>query len=76
MTFIGMPETTKNELNNVQEEFEAAMKARKKPLAKHMWMIWDRYAGRILDTRFEVTKSRLNSVSFDIEMKKIRMWKW
>ena len=66
--FIGMPETTKNELNNVQEEFEAALKARKKPLAKHMWMIWDKYVGRILDTRFKVTKSRLNFESFNMEM--------
>ena len=65
---IGMPGTTKNELNNVQEEFKAALKARKKPLAKHIWMIWDRYVGRILDTRFEVTKSRLNFESFDMEM--------
>ena len=31
-------------------------------------MIWDRYAGRILDTRFKVTKSRLNFESFDMEM--------
>ena len=44
---IGMPRTIKNKLNNVQEEFEAALKARKKPLAKHMLMIWDRYVGRI-----------------------------
>ena len=54
MAGIGMPGTIKNELNNVQEEFETAFKARKKPVAKHMWMIWDRYAGRILDTRFKV----------------------
>ena len=67
-TFIGMPRTTKNKLSNVQEEFEAALEARKKTLAKHMWMIWDRYVGRMLDTRFEVTKSRLNFVSFDMEM--------
>ena len=33
-----------------------------------MWMIWDRYVGRILDTRFKVTKSRLNFESFDMEM--------
>ena len=66
--FIGMPEATKNELNNIQEEFEAALKARKKPLAKHIWMIWDKCVGRILDTRFEVTKSKLNFVSFDTEM--------
>ena len=66
--FIGVPVTTKNKINNVQEEFEAALKARKKPLAKHMWMIRDRYVGRILDTRFKVTKSRLNFVSFDMEM--------
>ena len=63
-----MPGTTKNKLNHVQEEFEAALKARKKPLAKHMWMILDRYLGRILDTRFEVTKPRLNFVSFDMKM--------
>ena len=66
-TFIGMSGTTKNELDNVQ--FEAALKARKKPLAKHMWMIWDRYVGRILDKGFEVTKnSRLKFVSFNMEM--------
>ena len=65
---IGIPRTIKNKLNNVQEEFEAALKARKKLLAKHMWMIWDRYVGRILDTRFKVTKSRLNFESFDMEM--------
>ena len=63
-----MPGTTKNELNNVQEEFKATLKERKKLLAKHMWMIWDRYVGRILDTRFEVTKSRLNFESVDMEM--------
>ena len=63
-----MPDTTKSELNNVQEELKAALKARKKPLAKHTWMIWDRCVGRILDTRFEVTKSRLHFVSFDMEM--------
>ena len=62
-----MLRTTKNELNNVQEEFEAALKAREKPLAKHMWMIWNRYMGRILNTRFEVTRSKLNFVSFDME---------
>ena len=65
---IGMSRTIKNELNNVQEEFEAALKARKKSLAKHMWMIWDRYVGKILDTRFEVTKSILNFESFDMEI--------
>ena len=37
--FICMPGTTKNELNHVQEEFEASLKARKKPLAKHMDMV-------------------------------------
>ena len=64
-----MPGTTKNTFNNVQDESEAALKAKKKPLAKHMWMLWDRYAGtRILDTRLEVTKSRLNFVLFDMEM--------
>ena len=63
-----MPGTIKNKLNNVQEEFEAALKARKKPLAKHIWMIWDRYVGRILDTRFEVTQTTLNLESFDVEM--------
>ena len=62
-----MPGTTKNTFNNVQGEFEAALKA-KKPLAKHMWMLWDRYVGRIMDTRFEVTTSRLNFVSFDMKM--------
>ena len=66
--FIGIPGTTKNELNSVQEDFETTLKARKKPSAKHMWKIWDRYVGKILDTRFEVTKSRLNFVSFDMEM--------
>ena len=73
--FIGMPVTTKNKLNNVQEEFEAALKARKEPLAKHTWMIWVRYVGRILDTRFEVTRSKLNSVSFDMEME-INLHDW
>ena len=34
--FIGVPKTMKKKLNNVQEEFEDALKARKKPLAKHM----------------------------------------
>ena len=33
-----------------------------------MWMIWDRCVGKILDTRFEVTESRLNCVSFDMEI--------
>ena len=65
---IGMPGTIKNELNNVQEELEAALKARKEPLAKHKWMICDRYVGRILDTIFKVTKSRQNFELFDMEM--------
>ena len=54
--------------NNVQEEFEADLKAKKKHLAKHMWIIWDRYVGRILETRFEVTESRLNFTWFGMEM--------
>ena len=66
--FIGVPGTTKKKLNNVHEEFEAALKAKKRPMAKYKWMIWNRYVGRILDTRFEVTKFRLNFVSFDMEM--------
>ena len=37
-------------------------------LAKHMVTMRDSYVGRILDTRFEVTKSILNSVSFDTKM--------
>ena len=45
-TFIGMPRTTKNELKNIQEEFDTAVKARKKFLAEHMWMTWDRYVRR------------------------------
>ena len=65
---IGMSGTIKNELNNVQEEFEAALKARNKPLVKHMWIIWGRYVGRILNTRCKVKKSRLNFESFDMEM--------
>ena len=44
------------------------MKVRKKPLAKHMRMIWDSYVGGILDTIFERTKYRLNFESFDMEM--------
>ena len=36
MVFIGMLGTTEDKLNNVQEKFEAALKTRKKPLAKHM----------------------------------------
>ena len=63
-----MPGTMKNTLNNVQEEFGAAIKARKKLLAKHTWMIWDRYVRRILDTRFEVT-TKLNFALLDMEMK-------
>ena len=45
---------TKNKLNNVQEEFDADLKARKKLLAKHKWVVWDRYVERILDTSFEL----------------------
>ena len=36
MAFIGTPGTAKNKFNNVQDEFEAALKARKKPYAKHI----------------------------------------
>ena len=68
MAFIDMPGTTKNTLNNVQEEFDTALKAEKKILVKHIWMIWDRYVGRILDTRFEVTRTKLNYVPFDMKM--------
>ena len=66
-----MPGTAKNKLNNVQEEFDAAWKARKFShmcLAEHMWMIWDGYVVRILDTGFEVTRTKLNLESFDMEM--------
>ena len=68
---FGMPGTTKNELDNVREEFDAAWKRRKFShtcFAEHMWMIWDRYVGRILDTRFEVTRTTLNLESFVMEM--------
>ena len=68
---IGMAGTAKNDLNNVQEEFDATWKRRKFShmcFAEHMWMIWDRYVGRILDTRFEVTRTTLNLESFDMEM--------
>ena len=44
--FIGMPRTAKNNLNNVQEEFNAAWTARKVShmcFAEHMMMIRDRY---------------------------------
>ena len=70
--FIGMPGTTKIKLNNVQEEFDAARKARKasqRCLAEHMWTIRDRYVGRILDTRFVVTRTTHNLGSFDVEMR-------
>ena len=69
--FTGMPRTTKNEVNNVQEDLDAVWKARKVShmcLAEHMMTIRDRYVGRILDTRFEVTRTTLNLGSFDVEM--------
>ena len=68
---IGMAGTAKKDLNYVQEEFDAAWKRRKfshTSFAEHMWLIWDRYVGRILDTRFEVTRTTLNLKSFDMEM--------
>ena len=37
-------------------------------LAEHMMTIQDRYLGRILDTRFGVTRTALNLGSFDVEM--------
>ena len=68
---IGMPKTAKKKLNNVQEEFDATWKARKVShmcLVKHMMMIQDRYVGRILDTRFKVTRTKVNLGLFDMEM--------
>ena len=61
MAFIGMPGTTKNKLNNIQEDFDAARKARS---VNHMCLV----DGRILDTRFEVTRATLNLGLFDVEM--------
>ena len=37
-------------------------------LAEHMMMIRDRYVRRILDTRFEVTRNKLNFALFDTNM--------
>ena len=64
---IGMPGTAKNELDNIREEMGLSVKARK---VSHMWTTWDRYVGRILDTRFESSKTRtsMNLESFDIAM--------
>ena len=37
-------------------------------LAEHIMIIWDRYVGRILDTRFEVTRTKLNFALVDTNM--------
>ena len=66
-----MTGTTKNKLDNVCEEFDAAWKRRKFShtcFAEHMWMTWDRYVGKILDTRSTVTRTTRNLKSFDVEM--------
>ena len=71
MVLIGVPQIAMNELNNVHKEFDVAWKTRKAShmcLAKHMMMIRDRYMERILNTRFEVTRTKLNSGSFDMEI--------
>ena len=73
--FIGMPGTTKNELNNVREDFNAAWKTKKVShmcLAEHTMIRRDRYEGIILDTRFEVTRNTLILGSFDVLRNGIR----
>ena len=64
-SFIDMPGTVKNILNDVNKEIGRCMKARK---TSHscIWITWDRYVGGILDTRFKVTGIKLNLELFDI----------
>ena len=53
------------------KEFKVTWKTRKDShmcLAEHMMMIRDRYVRRILDTRFEVTRNKLNFALFDTNM--------
>ena len=69
---IGMPGTAKNESDNIHGEMGRSVKARK---ISHIGTTWDRYVGRILDTRFEScseaqikTVTSMNLESFDITM--------